>query len=116
MGCIANSDFGVVFLNRGEILPRHPVQLYESFGYLIVFLILRHLYWNTHRKDQTGFLFGAFFVLLFGVRFIAEFVKESQGGFETSLGILSTGQWLSIPLILTGFYLALRAQSKAKST
>ena len=112
----SNSDFGVVFLNRGEILPRHPVQLYESFGYLIVFLILRHLYWNTNRKDQTGYLFGAFFVLLFGVRFIAEFVKESQGGFETSLGLLSTGQWLSIPLILTGFYLALRAQSKAKST
>ena len=116
VGLYSNSDFGVVFLNRGEILPRHPVQLYESFGYLIVFLILRHLYWNTNRKDQTGYLFGAFFVLLFGVRFIAEFVKESQGGFETSLGLLSTGQWLSIPLILIGFYLILRAQSKAKST
>ena len=116
VGLYSNSDFGVVFLNRGEVLPRHPVQLYESFGYLIVFLILRHLYWNTNRKDQTGYLFGAFFVLLFGVRFIAEFVKESQGGFETSLGLLSTGQWLSIPLILIGFYLILRAQSKAKST
>ena len=116
VGLYSNSDFGIVFVNRGEILPRHPVQLYESFGYLIVFLILRHLYWNTNRKDQTGYLFGAFFVLLFGVRFIAEFVKESQGGFETSLGLLSTGQWLSVPLILIGFYLILRAQSKAKST
>jgi len=113
VGLYSNSDFGVVFLNRGEVLPRHPVQLYESFGYLVVFLILRHLYWNTNRKDQTGFLFGAFFVLLFGVRFIAEFVKESQGGFETSLGLLSTGQWLSIPLILVGFYLLRRAQLKS---
>ena len=113
VGLYSNSDFGVVFLNRGEVLPRHPVQLYESFGYLIVFLILRHLYWNTNRKDQTGFLFGAFFVLLFGVRFIAEFVKESQGGFETSLGLLSTGQWLSIPLILVGIYLLRRAQLKS---
>ena len=113
VGLYSNSDFGVVFLNRGEVLPRHPVQLYESFGYLIVFLILRHLYWNTNRKDQTGFLFGAFFVMLFGVRFIAEFVKESQGGFETSLGLLSTGQWLSIPLILVGFYLLRRAQLKS---
>jgi prolipoprotein diacylglyceryltransferase len=92
------------------------VQLYESFGYLLVFLILRHLYWNTNRKDQTGYLFGVFFILLFGVRFIAEFVKESQGGFETSLGLLSTGQWLSIPLILIGFYLVRTAMSKAKST
>ena len=115
VGLYSNSDFGVVFLNRGEVLPRHPVQLYESFGYLIVFLILRHLYWKTHRKDQTGYLFGAFFVLLFGVRFIAEFIKESQGGFETSLGILSTGQWLSIPLILIGFFLIRRAQSKIRS-
>ena len=113
VGLYSNSDFGVVFLNRGEVLPRHPVQLYESFGYLVVFLILRNLYWNTNRKDQTGFLFGAFFVLLFGVRFIAEFVKESQGGFETSLGLLSTGQWLSIPLILVGFYLLRRAQLKS---
>ena len=113
VGLYSNSDFGVVFLNRGEVLPRHPVQLYESFGYLVVFIILRHLYWNTNRKDQTGFLFGSFFVLLFGVRFIAEFVKESQGGFETSLGLLSTGQWLSIPLILVGFYLLRRAQLKS---
>ena len=113
VGLYSNSDFGVVFLNRGKVLPRHPVQLYESFGYLIVFLILHHLYWNTNRKDQTGFLFGAFFVMLFGVRFIAEFVKESQGGFETSLGLLSTGQWLSIPLILVGFYLLRRAQLKS---
>jgi phosphatidylglycerol:prolipoprotein diacylglycerol transferase len=115
VGLYSNSDFGIVFLNRGEILPRHPVQLYESFGYLIVFLILRHLYWNTNRKDQTGYLFGSFFFLLFSVRFIAEFVKESQGGFETSLGLLSTGQWLSVPLIFIGFYLVRRAQSKAKS-
>ena len=113
VGLYSNSDFGVVFLNRGEVLPRHPVQLYESIGYLVVFLILRHLYWNTNRKDQTGFLFGAFFVLLFGVRFTTEFVKESQGGFETSLGLLSTGQWLSIPPILVGFYLLSRAQLKS---
>ena len=113
VGLYSNSDFGVVFLNRGEVLPRHPVQLYESIGYLVVFLILRHLYWNTNRKDQTGFLFGAFFILLFGVRFTTEFVKESQGGFETSLGLLSTGQWLSIPPILVGFYLLNRAQLKS---
>ena len=115
VGFYTNSDFGVIFLNKGEVLRRHPVQLYESFGYLIVFLILRHLYWNTNRKNQNGYLFGAFFVLLFGVRFIAEFVKESQGGFETSLGLLSTGQWLSLPLIFIGFYLVRRAQSKNKS-
>ena len=114
VGVYSKSDFGVVFLNRGEVLPRHPVQLYESVGYLIVFLILSHLYWKTNRKDNIGYLFGTFFVLLFGIRFLAEFVKESQGGFETSLGILSTGQWLSMPLILIGLYLVIKSNSKIK--
>jgi prolipoprotein diacylglyceryltransferase len=49
-------------------------------------------------------LFGVFLVLLWTVRFVVEFVKESQGGFEESLGLLSTGQWLSIPFILLGMY------------
>ena len=46
-----------------------------------------------------------FLVLLFTVRFIVEYVKESQGGFEKSLGdVLTTGQWLSIPFVLVGLY------------
>lgn len=110
VGKYTGSNFGVVFENRGEIFPRHPAQLYESLGYIIVFLILRHMYWNTQRKDQSGFLFGAFLALMFSVRFVVEFVKESQGGFESALGLFSTGQWLSIPLILTGLIFAYRAQ------
>lgn len=110
VGKYTGSNFGVVFENRGEVLPRHPAQLYESLGYIIVFLILRHMYWNTQRKDQSGFLFGAFLAMMFSVRFVVEFVKESQGGFESALGLLSTGQWLSIPLILTGLIFAYRSQ------
>jgi prolipoprotein diacylglyceryltransferase len=40
-----------------------------------------------------------------------ESVKESQGGFESALGLLSTGQWLSIPFIITGFYFVFTAKS-----
>ena len=39
---------------------------------------------------------------LFSIRFLVEFIKESQGGFETLLPLFSTGQWLSIPLIVSG--------------
>jgi prolipoprotein diacylglyceryltransferase len=80
----------------------------------VVFIILRHLYWNTNRKDQTGFILGAFFALLFSVRFLVEFIKESQGGFESALGIFSTGQWLSIPLILVGLFLINRARKQSQ--
>ncbi len=112
VGKYTGSNFGVVFQNKGETLPRHPVQLYESLGYLIVFVILFMIYKNTQKRKQEGYIIGLFFALLFTVRFFAEFVKESQGGFGDQLGHLSTGQWLSIPLILLGTGLAVWASRK----
>lgn len=98
-----------------EAIPyRHPAQLYEGFCYIFVFLILYYLYWKTDKKDKPGFLFGTFLVLLWTVRFFVEFVKESQGGFEKSLGLLSTGQWLSIPFVLIGFYFMFRPTAVTK--
>jgi prolipoprotein diacylglyceryltransferase len=65
---------------------------------------------KTKIKERTGFLFGLFLVLLWSVRFVVEYVKESQGGFESALGLFSTGQWLSIPFILIGFYYVITAE------
>ena len=116
VGKYTGSSFGVVFQNNGETLPRHPVQLYESLGYFIVFMILFLIYKNTQKRNQKGFLIGAFCSLLFSVRFVAEFVKESQGGFGENIGYFSTGQWLSIPLILIGlFVMALSYKNKANA-
>jgi len=105
VGNYTNSNFGVVFKNRGEIFPRHPAQLYEAFGYLLLFILLWKIYWKTDLKKYKGFIFGLFLTYLFTIRVLVEYVKESQGGFEESLGILSTGQWLSIPFILIGIIL-----------
>lgn len=92
-----------------EAIPyRHPAQLYEGICYIGVFVVLYLLYWKTDKKDRPGYLFGLFLVLLWSVRFLVEFVKKSQGGFEASLGLLSTGQWLSIPFIVLGFYFMFR--------
>ena len=103
VGNYTDNNFGVVFLNRGEIAPRHPAQLYEAIGYLALFFLLRYLY-NNKVKRPNGYLFGLFFVVLFSVRFLVELVKVSQGGFETYIPLLSTGQWLSIPMILFGLF------------
>ena len=110
LGTYTNSNFGVIFENRGEILPRHPAQLYESFGYLILFLILRRIYPKTNHI--RGYLLGVFLAGIFSIRFLIEYVKESQGGFEEILPFLSTGQWLSIPLIISGLIIILLAKSK----
>jgi len=94
-----------------QITPKHPAQLYEAVGYVIVFAILFFLYWKTNVRQRQGFLFGVFLILLWSVRFLAEFVKESQGGFEGVNPILSTGQWLSVPFILIGIYFVYRSKS-----
>jgi prolipoprotein diacylglyceryl transferase len=93
-----------------QVPAKHPAQLYEAFCYIFVFAILFFLYWKTDARKKSGFLFGLFLVLLFSVRIVVESVKESQGGFENSLGLLSTGQWLSIPFILIGFYFIFTAE------
>jgi phosphatidylglycerol---prolipoprotein diacylglyceryl transferase len=87
-----------------QVPLKHPAQLYEAFAYIFVFFILLFLYWKTDTPRKHGLLFGIFLILLWSVRFVVEFVKESQGGFENALGLLSTGQWLSVPFILVGFY------------
>ena len=91
---------------------QHPAQLYEAFGYFCLFWVLWYVYWKTDKKEQPYFIFGLFLVLLWSIRFAVEFVKESQGGFESTLGLLSTGQWLSVPFIIVGLYLLFRKKSQ----
>ena len=101
------------FQNLLEAVPyRHPAQLYESFSYIFVFLILWYFYSKTDKKDQTGFLFGLFLVLLWTVRFFVEFVKEAQVD-DRAAWVLNTGQWLSIPFILIGIYFMFMYQPKS---
>lgn len=86
-----------------QVPLRHPAQLYEAFCYVFVFLILMFFYWKTNKREQQGFLFGLFLVLLWTVRFFVEYVKEPQN-IERADWLLNTGQLLSIPFILIGLY------------
>ena len=93
------------FQNFVDAVPyRHPAQLYESFCYIFVFLILWYVYSKTSKNEHTGFLFGLFLILLWTVRFFVEFVKEPQGEEYINWFNLNTGQWLSIPFIIIGLY------------
>lgn len=93
-----------------KVPMKHPAQLYEAFLYIFVFFTLYFLYWKTKTAEKQGLLFGYFLVMLWTVRFVVEYVKESQGGIEESFGLLSTGQWLSIPFILVGIYYIFMAE------
>ena len=107
IGKPTNSDYGVIFKQLGETFPRHPAQLYEAGCYIIVFIILWFVYWKTDKKEKTGFIFGLFLVMLWTVRLLIEVVKEAQVVGRDAWA-LNTGQLLSIPFILLGFYFILR--------
>lgn len=97
-----------------EAIPfRHPTQLYEALGYIILFIVLMIMYWKTDARNYLGKIFGVFLVFLWTIRFAVEYVKESQGGFESTLGLFSTGQWLSIPFIIAGIYIWATAKNRS---
>ena len=114
VGKYTGNNFGVIFVNRGDTLPRHPAQLYEAVCYFILFFVLSQIY-KTEFKNKSGFLLGIFMLILFSVRFLIEFIKESQGGLETMLPLFSTGQWLSIPLMLSGIIVLIRSINTRKN-
>lgn len=103
IGNPTGSSYGVIF-NKVDQFPRHPAQLYEAIGYLILFFITHRMVKNN-KLQQPWYLFSSMLVILFTIRILVEFFKRSQGGFEDTFTLLSTGQWLSIPFILLGVIL-----------
>lgn len=89
-------------------VPRHPTQLYEMTGYILMGVILNYLYFRAPAvRIKTGFLIGLMMVLIFSFRFFVEFLKEVQVSFEDKLP-LDMGQILSIPFVMVGAYLMYR--------
>lgn len=81
--------------------PSHPTQLYEAAIYLLVFAVCMWLYWKRDAQRREGLIFGVAMVMIFVGRFLVEFVKNDQVGFEESM-TLNMGQWLSIPFVIIG--------------
>jgi phosphatidylglycerol:prolipoprotein diacylglycerol transferase len=90
-------------MNSG--IARHPSQLYEAaLEGLLVILVMLPLFWRTRARLHKGLLVGTFTVMIGAARFVVEFFREPDAQlseFAASTG-LSMGQWLTIPLILTG--------------
>lgn len=103
-----SGNWGVIF-QRDDLIPRHPTQLYEAFSYLLIFGILMLIY--KKKKDKSkGLILGVALVLIFLARFIIEFFKENQVGFEDGMTI-NMGQILSIPFIIVGLILIFMKKS-----
>jgi prolipoprotein diacylglyceryltransferase len=71
------------------------------------------LYKKMRDKYKNGFFFGLGSVLFFTARFVIEFVKEDQVGFEKGM-TFNMGQLLSLPYILIGIGLMIYGLWKTK--
>jgi phosphatidylglycerol---prolipoprotein diacylglyceryl transferase len=112
-GIETNLPWGFIFARENETVAKHPTQIYEGLSYLVIFFILYFIYRKNTKNLKTGYIFGLFLILLFSVRFIIEFIKEPQVGFEANMA-LNMGQLLSIPFILAGIFIMFRAIKQKK--
>lgn len=105
----------------GLPLPRHPGQLYEAICYLIFFFIGWWIYkrslnglnsLNGSKGSMflvgSGFYFGLCIALIFTARIFIEFTKANQEAWENDM-LLNMGQLLSIPYVLIGVGIIIRA-------
>jgi prolipoprotein diacylglyceryl transferase len=108
-GVATNLPWGFIFERNHETIAKHPTQIYEALGYLLVFISAILLFYKSKDlKDRAGFFIGYGFAGIMIVRFFVEFIKENQEAFEAGMA-LNMGQILSIPFILAGGYLMYRA-------
>ena len=107
-GVQTSLPWGFIFERNNETVPKHPTQIYEALTYLISFGVLMYLYLKTRSRYKQGLLTGVFFIFIFATRFFIEFIKEDQEAFEAGMA-LNMGQWLSIPFVLLGIFLIVRA-------
>lgn len=109
-----NLPWGFIFVRNGETVPKHPTQIYEALAYLLIFAIMWWMYRKGKKVNNHGYYIGLMMVLLFMARFLIEFVKNPQVGFENSMAI-NMGQILSIPFILAGIALMVWSTRKTAS-
>lgn len=110
LGTATQMPWAVVFghpADHSRPIPRHPVQLYEAFGYLIAFMILYRMSLHAEPLKARGRLFGLFLILVFGSRWLFEFWKEEQSRLLPLGFSMTMGQILSIPAVILGLSLLL---------
>ncbi|NOQ94700.1 MAG: prolipoprotein diacylglyceryl transferase [Methylophaga sp.] len=110
-GKVSDVPWAMVFPNGGP-LARHPSMLYEAvLEGLLLFIIL----WLYSSKPRPVGAVSGLFLLAYGVfRFIVEFVRipDQQYGY-LALDWLTMGQVLSLPMIILGAVVMLRAYRRS---
>jgi phosphatidylglycerol---prolipoprotein diacylglyceryl transferase len=105
-GKVTTLPWGVKFDNVEGL--RHPIQIYESIGNLLVFLILIFI-WRKNVKKGT--IFWSYLGIYSFIRFLAEFLREDR---IIAFGLTLT-QLIIIPLFLISLFFLYKLNNKQKN-
>ena len=84
-------------------VPRHPSQLYEAvLEGLVIFVVLAILIRRPRVRARPGMIAGLFLILYGAFRFLVEFVRQFDPREDLLFGLFTTGQLLSVPMVLVG--------------
>ncbi len=101
----------MVFPQAHDGIPRHPSQLYEIAGEGVLLFIL--VWWYARKPRPEGAVSGVFLIGYGIARFVVEFTREPDDFLGLLALGLSMGQWLSIPMIVAGIVIVMRAYRRA---
>ena len=113
-GRISDVPWAMVF-PRGGPLPRHPSQLYQAFFEGVLLTLVVVAVWKlTEGRRRPGLLTGVFCAGYGLARIVGELFREPDSflGFLLGTNWLSMGMVLSMPVLLFGAWLILRAYRK----
>ncbi|MCQ2334544.1 MAG: prolipoprotein diacylglyceryl transferase [Paludibacteraceae bacterium] len=103
--------WGFIFVRDGMDVPCHPTQIYEMLYCVLAGVVSGWMFFKTDAAKRPGLIFGVWLLIIFGVRFLLEFIKFDQEAFEANF-FLNMGQLLSLPFIAWAIYLMLMAYKR----
>jgi len=109
-GRASSLPWAMVFPQAGDGVARHPSQLYQFAGEGVLLFAL--LWWYSSKPRAAGSVSGVFLMGYGAMRFLAEFAREPDAFLGTLALGLSMGQWLCLPMIAFGAWLAARGRSR----
>jgi phosphatidylglycerol---prolipoprotein diacylglyceryl transferase len=109
-GRVTDVPWAMVFPGAGPE-PRHPSQLYQAgLEGLALFALLMVLVTRPSIRARRGFVSGAFLAGYGVARFIGEFFRQPDAHLGFLFAGATMGQLLSVPMIVVGAWLMLRAK------
>ena len=110
LGRPTDSNWGMIFPSDPLGLTRHPSQLYQAFGEVILLFIYMLL---VIRKSKPTMSISGHFLFGYGfIRLITEFFRTPDQHIGFAFDFITRGQLLSLPMIVIGLLLIYYSRRK----